>query len=110
MQHYWGAKAIAQRVGIHPTHISNFKRRYGLPCFLRVDAHHLRRTLYASESMILAWELAMSRDYDEKLRARKTLPDPQVINRPSSADIHRYMKQLSEEIAESERISQEQAS
>jgi len=63
MTHYWGAKAIVERLGYkNPSSLYDLKRRVGAPCYIRADPRNPRRRMqYASEAMILAWELARSR-------------------------------------------------
>ncbi len=60
MQHYFGARAIVERIGYkRPEQLPRLRARYGVPCFLRADPRNSKRRLYyASEAMIVAWELA----------------------------------------------------
>lgn len=58
MIHYFGAEAIATRLAIDVATVYRWRRDYGLPVFLR--RHAGRRRLYASEAMLVAWELARS--------------------------------------------------
>jgi hypothetical protein len=71
MHHYWGAKAIVQRLGLKGAdRLPHLKLRFGVPCFLRSDPRcPWRRLYYASESMIAAWELAKAKADNERLRA-----------------------------------------
>ena len=68
---YWGAPRILARLGWSPKSSTKFPgliKRYRIPAFLRVDPHNkFRRTYYASEGMLLAWELAMAKAYRQRL-------------------------------------------
>jgi len=69
MTHYWGAREIVERIGLKkPGRLPELKQRLGVPCFLRADPRNpWRRIYYASEQMILAWELAMGKLDRERL-------------------------------------------
>lgn len=76
MTHYFGAKAICERIGYkHPSSLYDLKRKVGVPCYIRRDPRNTRRRIqYASEAMILAWELARARldtDRLDRLRDEK---------------------------------------
>jgi hypothetical protein len=73
MTHYFGAKAIVERLGLKRAgRLPELKLRLGVPCFLRSDPRcPWRRLYYASESMIAAWELAMARADLERLRSKQ---------------------------------------
>lgn len=70
MTHYWGAKAIVERLGLRrASRLPELKLRLGVPCFLRSDPRcPWRRIYYASESMLTAWELAKARADNERLK------------------------------------------
>ena len=71
MQHYWGAKAIVERVGLRDTRRLPFLiKRFGLPAFLRRSPGKLRSCYYTSESAITAWELARGMQQRETLLAK----------------------------------------
>ncbi len=74
-QHYWGAKAILTRLGWKPGTSTRFReivRRYGIPTWPRVDPHNkFKRTYYASENTLTAWELANAKLYRESLLAEQ---------------------------------------
>jgi hypothetical protein len=72
MQHYWGAKAILERVGFSPTSFSRFpqlKRDHQIPGFMRRKPKSFRTMYYASEAMIIGWEMAKSKQCHEQLCA-----------------------------------------
>jgi hypothetical protein len=72
MTHYWGAKAIVQRIGLRDaTRLPDLIKRWGLPAFLRRTPGHLRSCYYASESMIATWELAQGLRYRQILLAKE---------------------------------------
>jgi hypothetical protein len=72
MMHYWGAKAIVQRIGLRDARrVPYLIKRFGLPAFLRRDPQHLRNTYYSSEGLILAWELVRAKHYRETLLAKE---------------------------------------
>ena len=73
MTHYFGAKAILERLGYkHTAGIGKLKIRHGLPCFLRADPRNsFRKVYYASEQMILAYELARAKLDTDRLRAKE---------------------------------------
>ena len=75
MKHYWGAKAIVERIGLRdPRRVPYLIKRYGLIAFLRRDSDHIRNTYYASESMIATWEIVRAMHYRETL-TRKSEPE-----------------------------------
>lgn len=62
MVHYWGAAAICERIGLGtPAYLPVLRQRFGVPCFLRRKPKSPRNCYYASENMILAWELGRSK-------------------------------------------------
>lgn len=72
MTHYWGAKAIVERIGLRdPRRLPFLIKRWGLPAFLRRAPGHCRNTYYTSESAVTAWEITMSKQYRETLLAKE---------------------------------------
>jgi hypothetical protein len=72
MTHYWGAKAIVQRIGLRDaTRLPHLIKRWGLPAFLRRAPGHLRNTYYISESAITAWEIARGMQHRQILLAKE---------------------------------------
>lgn len=73
MFHYWGAKAIVARLGYKtPSALADLKIRHGLPCYLRADPRNsFRKIYYASEQMILAWQLAKAKLDTDRLIAKR---------------------------------------
>ena len=72
MTHYWGAKAIVERIGLRDaTRLPHLIKQCGLPAFLRRTPGHLRSCYYANESMITAWELAKGLQYRQILLAKE---------------------------------------
>jgi len=73
MTHYFGAKAILTRLGYKSLKILyRLKMDHGLPCYLKADPRNPRRRMYyASEQMLLAWELAMSTVDRNRLQAKR---------------------------------------
>lgn len=71
--HYWGAKEIVRRLGFKDSRrLGDLKIRLSVPCFLRPDPRCPWRVLYyASESMLLAWELAKAQADRERLVAQQ---------------------------------------
>lgn len=71
MTHYWGAKAIVERIGLRDTRRLPFLiKRFGLPAFLRRTPGKLRSCYYTSEAAITAWELARGMQQREILLAK----------------------------------------
>lgn len=72
MTHYWGAKAIVERIGLRDaTRLPSLIKRWGLPAFLRRAPGHLRNTYYSSESAITAWEIARCLQHRQILLAKE---------------------------------------
>ena len=76
MIHYWGAKAICDRLAFRsPSKLKQFIDRHNLPVFLRKHGSRPEKIYYSSESALTAWELAKGLEYRLMLRskaARKT--------------------------------------
>lgn len=75
MQHYWGAKAILSRVGFSPTSFSRFpqlKVDHQIPGFLRRKPKTFRTMYYASEAMILGWEMTKAKQCHEQMVAERS--------------------------------------
>ena len=73
MEHYWGAKAIVQRLGYRDhRHLATLKLKHDLPAFLRPDPRcPWRRLYYSNESLLTLWELAKSKADTERLWAEQ---------------------------------------
>jgi hypothetical protein len=72
MTHYWGAKAIVQRIGLRDARrVPYLIKRFGLPAFLRRAPGHCRNTYYISESAVTTWEIARGMQYRETLLAKE---------------------------------------
>lgn len=72
MTHYWGAKAIVERIGLRDaTRLPHLIKRWGLPAFLRRTPGHCRNTYYSSESAITAWEIARGLQHRQILLAKE---------------------------------------
>jgi hypothetical protein len=72
MTHYWGAKAIVERIGLRDARRLPFLiKRFGLPAFLRRAPGHCRNTYYISESAVTTWEIARGMQYRETLLAKE---------------------------------------
>ena len=64
--------AIAKRLGLGSTQsASKAIIDYGLPAYPRYNPHNNRRVIYASEAMVLAWELTRARDYQQVMQKRR---------------------------------------
>lgn len=75
MQHYWGALAICTRIGYTSTkRLPELIKRLGVPAFLRKHARK-KTCYYASEAMLLSWELSRGRQYREELIAKQQRHD-----------------------------------
>lgn len=71
MQAYWGAKQILARAGFSPKSYRRFPEyilRHHIPCFLRRHGHR-KSMFYASEAMIIAWELNKAKGSYEDIHA-----------------------------------------
>ena len=94
MQHYWGARAIMQRLDLKSYQtLYRQIRQYGLPVYLRVNPKApIRRALYSNEALLCAWELSMCKDYRERLIGGQHVPDPVRILRAPAAKIQVDMR------------------
>ena len=71
-QHHWGAKAIMARIGLKDhRRLPHWIQKHSLPAFLRRDPHHPKSIYYASERLILLWELTLAKHYREELVAKE---------------------------------------
>lgn len=72
-EHYWGAKEIVTRLGFKDSRrLGLLKIQLGVPCFLRPDPRcPWRHLYYASEAMLLTWELARAQADRERLLAQQ---------------------------------------
>jgi len=71
MQVYFGAKAILARAGFSPNQYRHFpaiKLRHQIPCFPRKHIHR-RPMLYASEAMMISWELMKAKQFHEEMKS-----------------------------------------
>jgi len=72
MTHYFGAKAIVQRLGLKDhRRLPQLIRKWGLPAFPRRQPGHPGLRYYASESMLVAWELTQAKKCYEDLIAKE---------------------------------------
>jgi hypothetical protein len=71
--HYWGAKEIVTRLGFKDSRrLGDLKIRLSVPCYMRPDPRcPWRHLYYASESMLLTWELAKAQADRERLIAQQ---------------------------------------
>ncbi len=71
--HYWGAREIVTRLGFKDSRrLGELKIRLSVPCFMRPDPRcPWRQLYYASESMLLTWELAKAKADRERLIAQQ---------------------------------------
>ncbi len=76
-EHYWGAKEIVRRLGFKDSRrLGDLKIRLSVPCYMRPDPRCPWRLLYyASESMLLVWELAKAQADRERLLAQQQEKD-----------------------------------
>ena len=101
VMHYWGAEAIVVRLGWQPStgrHLLELRRRHGIPCWKRKMPSHPRLTYYASEAMLLSWELSNAKLDFERLIAR----DAQRPTRELRCDASRVLAKRSSGNGESE--------
>ena len=93
MQHYYGAKVIAERLNISQGTLNRWIDTLGLPVYLRVDKRcKYRRMLYTNDDLLGAWERSMCSDYRQRRISGKVVNGPQVVIRPSSEEIKRRKK------------------
>ncbi len=72
MIHYFGAKAIVQRLGLKDhRRLPWLIKKWGVPAFLRREPGHPGLRYYASESMLAAWELVKAKQCYEELTAKQ---------------------------------------
>ena len=71
MEHYWGSKAILQRLGLKSfTSLQRLHVLYGLPYYPRTMPGKCRRMLYSNSELIAAWELSRAAQHREQLKAK----------------------------------------
>jgi hypothetical protein len=64
MTHYWGGKAIMDRLDIGAmATLYKLITRKGLPVFKRKRPGKAHPMMYSNDAMILMWELALAREY-----------------------------------------------
>ena len=73
MTHYWGAKAICDRIGYKsPSRLPDLIIRYQVPAYKR---HHPKKhcitVYYSNESMLRTWDLARAGRDREQLIAKR---------------------------------------
>ena len=108
MQHYWGAKVIAKRLGVGMRTLDTWIKSYGLPVYLRLDPRcAYRRMLYTNDRLLDRWEDARVADYRERRLAGKDVSEPQRIQRLTNAQIQRRMRQYSEPMVDHGQLSAE---
>lgn len=79
MQHYWGAKAICDRIGYRCSNrLPDLIIRYHVPAYKRHHPHkHCIVVYYSNEELLSKWDLARAQHDREKLIAdreqRKTV-------------------------------------
>ena len=86
IKHYWGLMAIAKRLGLGSTQsASKAIIDYGLPAYPRYNPHNHRRVIYASEAMILAWELTRAKEYHRLMQQRREAKKQRRVEAENSA-------------------------
>lgn len=73
MTHYWGAKAICDRIGYRkPGRLPELIIRYQLPAYKRPHPKkHCIPTYYSNEAMLSKWDLARAQSYRDELLAKQ---------------------------------------
>ena len=108
MQHYYGAKAIAERLHVSQGTLNRWIDAFGLPVYLRVDKRcKYRRMLYTNDELLGAWERSMCADYRQRRIGSKTVVGPEVVIRPSSEEIKRRKKAYSDKNLDNGQLSAE---
>lgn len=72
MQHYFGVKAILQRIGYSPNNYRRFPhlvQKLSIPCYPAIRNH--RRCYMASEVMLSNWELSRAKQTVEQIAANE---------------------------------------
>lgn len=71
MIHYFGAKAIVARLGLKDhRRLPVLITKWAVPAFLRHQPGHQGLRYYASEAMLIAWELSRAKQCYEQLKAK----------------------------------------
>jgi hypothetical protein len=73
MQHYWGAKAILERIGYSPKSYRRFPLmvlHHRIPCYLKQDPQHKRPMYYTNEALIVAGDLQKAKQHYEETKAK----------------------------------------
>ena len=66
--HYWGAQAIAKRLGYRDGRsVTYAHKQLGLPVIRRRRTSHPRLWLYTNERLVSQWELAVAQAQREQL-------------------------------------------
>lgn len=72
MNHYWGAKAIVERLGLKDARrLPALIRRQSLPAYRRRMPGKARTPYYSNSDLILRWELANAMAERERLMAQQ---------------------------------------
>jgi hypothetical protein len=81
MQHYWGAKAICDRIGYKSSNLlPALILRYRVPAYKRLGPKR-KYCYYSNESMLSKWELTKAQDAFEHLKAKQVLKEEQKRQR-----------------------------
>ena len=86
MQHYWGAKAICDRIAYRsPSRLPELIVRYHIPVYLRrhPEKHHLT-VYYSNSEMLSKWEIARAQ------RSREQLIEKQQARAEAKAEREKY--------------------
>jgi hypothetical protein len=72
MQHYWGAPAILERIGLSQRSNRLLPRlilTLGIPAYLRRKPGHYHKAYYSNEILLTHWELSVCKDFREVLKS-----------------------------------------
>ena len=72
MEHYWGAKAILERIGLkNAKRLPFLIKKYHLPAYRRRLPGKARIPYYSNSEMILRWELSKAQLVREALLSKE---------------------------------------
>lgn len=103
MKHYWGAKAIMERLDLRSTtSLYRYIRKLHLPVYLRLAKrfHPWQPMMYTNEHLISSWELAQSETHRENLIKAFDEKYPQLENMQGIKSRKRMLTLAMRKIAE----------
>lgn len=79
MADYFGAHAIAERMGVHEDTIAIWRKERGFLCYHRWNNKTKRKVWYTNDTLILCWEREQCAKQAKGLRRRKRVPEGEPV-------------------------------